>query len=318
MKHSVTSNEEPSIHRRKLTSKGHGYAAGIASAVTTTMTYPLDLIRTRFQVQGKKSIHLRYKSTIHAFKNIVQRQGIRGLYEGIVPALIGASMSWSLYLYGYTNLKNRAEKSGHTGTTSTLIIGTIVGAVLAPITNPIWVVKTRLQLQYVNCVPPGTAKHYNGMIDAFRKIWAEEGFSAFYKGLVPSIISSYHGAVQISTYDAISRCLVAGNPDRSIRGWEAFFAGGFSKILATISTQPLSVIKARLREQNVHVVSSDHYSGFFDAVVKTYKHEKLIGFAGGFSQAIQRMAFNSALFFYLVETLRNIFRNFDLMCEPAD
>lgn len=44
------------------------------------------------------------------------------------------------------------------------------------ITNPLWVTKTRLCLQYEH-----STKQYNGMIDCLRKIYRTEGFKGWYK-----------------------------------------------------------------------------------------------------------------------------------------
>lgn len=46
-------------------------------------------------------------------------------------------------------------------------------------TNPVWVVKTRLCLQFDK--PNDTSKAYSGMWDAFRKIYGAEGVRGLYK-----------------------------------------------------------------------------------------------------------------------------------------
>lgn len=53
-------------------------------------------------------------------------------------------------------------------------------------TNPIWLVKTRLALQQRTAIPG--ARPYKGMVDAFIKIGQTEGFRGYYKGLGPSLV----------------------------------------------------------------------------------------------------------------------------------
>lgn len=53
-----------------------------------------------------------------------------------------------------------------------------LGILTLTLTNPIWVTKTRLVLQY-NADP--TSKQYKGMIDALVKIYRHEGVSGLYK-----------------------------------------------------------------------------------------------------------------------------------------
>lgn len=65
------------------------------------------------------------------------------------------------------------------------------------ITNPIWVVKTRLQLQRGGLrrgsIPKGSPSsgsivQYKGFFDGVRKIAQEEGVKGLYKGLGPSLV----------------------------------------------------------------------------------------------------------------------------------
>lgn len=56
---------------------------GIAGMVAVTVTYPSDLLRRRMQMQGFDSSVPSYSSTRDAVKQIIQQQGIRGLYRGL-------------------------------------------------------------------------------------------------------------------------------------------------------------------------------------------------------------------------------------------
>ena len=57
-------------------------AGALSGALTVLLLHPLDVIKTRLQVQ-EKGITNRYHSTIHAFKTIRAREGVRGLYSGV-------------------------------------------------------------------------------------------------------------------------------------------------------------------------------------------------------------------------------------------
>lgn len=59
--------------------------------------------------------------------------------------------------------------------------------------NPLWVVKTRMTLQGA----VSTARQYTGLVDAFRSIAREEGIRGFYKGVVPALLLTSHGAIQV-------------------------------------------------------------------------------------------------------------------------
>lgn len=62
---------------------------------------------------------------------------------------------------------------------------------MVAVTNPLWLVKTRLQLQ------GRSALRYAGLGDAVRTVLREEGVLGFYKGVVPALLLTSHGAVQV-------------------------------------------------------------------------------------------------------------------------
>ncbi|KAL3139167.1 hypothetical protein ABBQ32_005946 [Trebouxia sp. C0010 RCD-2024] len=60
-------------------------SGSIAGLVSSTATFPLDLIRRRMQLQGQGGCQVQYTSYSHAFRTVIQREGFVGLYHGILP-----------------------------------------------------------------------------------------------------------------------------------------------------------------------------------------------------------------------------------------
>ena len=60
--------------------------------------------------------------------------------------------------------------------------------------NPLWLIRTRLALQDAEC---SSMKKYTGLTDAFRTILRQEGVAGLYKGLVPALLLTSHGAIQV-------------------------------------------------------------------------------------------------------------------------
>ena len=79
-------------------------------------------------------------------------------------------------------------------TSDHLLSGIEAGSVMVFITNPFWLLKTRLQLQ--GAAGQGSLR-YNGPRDAIRTILKEEGVLGFYKGIIPALLLTSHGAVQV-------------------------------------------------------------------------------------------------------------------------
>eukprot|EP00960_Hanusia_phi_P063539 765504-Hanusia_phi.AAC.14 len=84
-----------------------GLSGGFVSAV---MMHPLDVVNTRFQVQDGKLSHIPvYRSTVHAIATIARTEGAASLYAGLGPNLVGSTVSWGCYFYGYKRLREFAS-----------------------------------------------------------------------------------------------------------------------------------------------------------------------------------------------------------------
>ena len=144
------------------------------------------------------------------------------------------------------------------------------GVMTLALTNPLWVVKTRLCLQYGNldklALPP--YKRYDGMLDAFRKVYRYEGFAGFYKGFVPGMLGVSHGALQFMAYESLKQKYLDkyGLPqDVKLGTMEYLSFAALSKLFAASITYPYQVMRARLQDQYTD------YMGLWDVVTKTWR-----------------------------------------------
>lgn len=82
-----------------------------AGAVSQTLTYPLDVIRRRMQVAGMRNSSLGYsdRSGIDAIRNIVRKNGVRGLYYGLLPNLLKVTPSMGTSFFVYELVRNLIE-----------------------------------------------------------------------------------------------------------------------------------------------------------------------------------------------------------------
>lgn len=60
-------------------------AGALSGALTVACLHPLDVVKTRLQVQ--EAAVQRYRGTAHAMYNIAVREGVRGLYAGVLCIL---------------------------------------------------------------------------------------------------------------------------------------------------------------------------------------------------------------------------------------
>lgn len=71
------------------------------------------------------------------------------------------------------------------------------------LTNPIWVVKTRLCLSNTSSVP--AYMQYSGLYDGLTKLYRHEGFKGLYRGFIPGLLGTSHGAIQFMLYEEFKR-----------------------------------------------------------------------------------------------------------------
>ena len=119
----------------------------------------------------------------------------------------------AIYFPAYAHLKlNFADETGYNSPWSLLIAGAIAGMPAASLVTPADVIKTRLQV-----VARSGQTKYDGVIDACRKIYAEEGFSAFWKGSIARMCrSSPQFGVTLVTYEWLQRTFYVDFGGRSV------------------------------------------------------------------------------------------------------
>ena len=171
----------------------------------------------------------------------MSQEGLRAVYQGLGPATFGSAVSWGLYFFFYETAKTQnkwmidSNNSWSTKTFVNLCSSTQAGVTTVFCTNPIWLVKTRMQLQVlrdpslprndpVNRIDVNGRPLYRNMVNAFGSIVKEEGFFALYRGLVPALLLVSHGVLQFVAYEELkSRVTHDGN--RPLKGWEPLLMG---------------------------------------------------------------------------------------------
>eukprot|EP00126_Sphaerothecum_destruens_P010941 Sdes_comp20827_c0_seq7m17416 len=122
------------------------FAGAAAGAAAATTTYPLDLIRARMALQiGTKCT---YKNIFHGIKLMYAAVGVRGLYRGIVPTLIGIIPYSGVSFFTFDTLKKliRDSTGQHEVTTfQKLACGAFAGLAGQTTTYPLEIVRRRMQ-----------------------------------------------------------------------------------------------------------------------------------------------------------------------------
>ncbi|RLN60495.1 hypothetical protein BBJ29_004244 [Phytophthora kernoviae] len=271
----------------------HTVAGLGAGAVSTVMLYPLDLVKVRYQVH-EKSAHA-YRSLGHAFRSIVAEEGVRALFRGMSPALYGATLSWGIYMLVYQSAKERyarmADEGWIQGSWQHFFSGIEAGCICVPLTNPIWLIKIRMQVQ--------TSKRMQA--NAFRRIVAAEGVSALYKGMIPALFLTTNGAIKFVAYEQLkSIYLTHWSPEMDMIPTLAM--GAVAQSIASTATYPYQLIKARLQQGGPSALK---YSGTWDCTKKIIKNEGYNGLFKGLSANILKVMPTGAIVFAAYEQIQS-------------
>ncbi|CAD7697046.1 unnamed protein product [Ostreobium quekettii] len=305
----------------------YGAAGCVAGLTTTVLLHPLDVIKTRMQVQDGHGVALpNYRGALHCMRSIVLQEGWRTLYAGLLPSLLGSGAAWGLYFLLYNQRKAaRLGTCSHTemDTSQLLMAGLEAGCMVSILTNPIWVIKTRLQLQYggvrgsspsVLAPAAGTcgvhgmhrSTAYHGLVDAMRRIGREEGIHAFYRGLGPNLLLVSHAAIQFAVYEHLKvAALLTSGPEkekgsRHLGPFQATLTGGLAKGVASMSTYPFQVLRSRMM-QRCDSGQPLTYGSTWGALALTVHREGLRGLYKGLGPNLVRVMPQSSLMFMVYE-----------------
>lgn len=167
-----------------------------------------------------------------------------------MPTLVGVVPARSINFFTYGNGKQIIAdrfNSGQENSYVHLCAAAIAGIATGSATNPIWVVKTRLQLSASNgsaAIAPTTSPGslFGGSVSTIRQIAREEGVRGFYKGLSASYLGVTEGTIQWVLYERLKRLTASTDGTGGLQEWAGMLASaGTAKCVASLITYPHEV-----------------------------------------------------------------------------
>ena len=267
----------------------HFLLGSIAGAFGAFMVYPIDLVKTRMQNQRKARVgQLLYKNSIDCFQKVLRNEGVRGLYGGVLPQLIGVAPEKAIKLTVNDLVRGKFTdiKTGAIPLNAEFLAGGSAGACQVIFTNPLEIVKIRLQIQG----EAARAASRDG--EEFTKrsaLWIVRnlGLKGLYKGATACLLRDVpFSAIYFPSYSHLKRDFFGESPTKKLGVLQLLTAGAIAGMPAAYLTTPCDVIKTRLQ---VEARKGDtQYNGPRDVVKKVWQEEGFRAFFKGGPARIMR------------------------------
>ncbi|KAI0911259.1 carrier protein YMC2 [Ustulina deusta] len=279
-----------------------GFVAGVFSGIAKlSVGHPFDTIKVRLQTTDPT----RFSGPVQCLTQTLRHEGIRGLYKGATPPLVGWMFMDSLMLGSLTiyrrllaehvfapgqlrpalpNSPSEPDPShdavSHLPASGHGIAGIAAGSTVSFIAAPVEHIKARLQIQYS---ARKAERLYRGPLDCVRKIYGAHGLRGVYKGLAATLLFRSFFFFWWGSYDVLSRLL----RERTSLSAPAvnFWAGGLSAQIFWLTSYPSDVVKQRIMTDPMGGKLNDgtpRFRNWWEAARAVYREGGARGYWRGF------------------------------------
>ncbi|KIK34402.1 hypothetical protein CY34DRAFT_812942 [Suillus luteus UH-Slu-Lm8-n1] len=314
----------------------HFVAGGLGGMCGAIITSPFDVVKTRLQSslfrekhasvgvvgggvaalpQRSSGLLWNFVETGHILRDIYRDESPQALFKGLGPTLVGVIPARSINFFTYGNGKHIIANQFNNGQENSyvhLAAAAIAGITTGTATNPIWVVKTRLQLTASERRHPsslastnvgataGPSRALGASYKMITKIFREEGIKGFYKGLSASYLGVTEGTIQWVLYERLKRLSADTEGRGGMTQWFGMLgSAGTAKCVASLITYPHEVLRTRLRQPSVNGFTK--YTGLWQTLRTVIAEEGARSLYGGLSAHLMRVVPNAAVMYSIYE-----------------
>ncbi|KAI0363620.1 mitochondrial carrier [Pilatotrama ljubarskyi] len=249
---------------------------GLAGGFGATIVYPIDL----GAMQNQRSTvvgQLLYKNSLDCVRKVFRNEGFLGFYRGLGPQLIGVAPEKAIKLTVNDFIRARAmdPDTGRIALGWELVAGGTAGGCQVIFTNPLEIVKIRLQVQGEAAKLEGAVP--KGAVHIIRQL----GLFGLYKGASACLLRDIpFSAIYFPAYWHLKRDVFnEGYNGKHLSFFETLTAAAAAGMPAAYFTTPADVVKTRLQVEARK--GQTNYKGLTDAFVKIYREEGFKAFFKG-------------------------------------
>ncbi|XP_055600616.1 mitochondrial uncoupling protein 4-like isoform X2 [Uranotaenia lowii] len=283
-----------------------------AASIAETVTYPLDLTKTRLQIQGEALTAAsgaiskpKYRGMVATAGGIIREEGILKLWQGITPALYRHVVYSGVRIVTYDTLRKKLRGNNELALWQSALAGVGAGSIAQWLASPADLVKVHVQMEGKRRLM-GQAPRVHSAAHAFREIVRRGGVTGLWKGSVPNVQrAALVNLGDLTTYDTVKRFVMkkTGLPDCHLVHIISSICAGL--VAATMGT-PADVVKTRVMNQPTDLSGKGLlYKGSLDCLQQTVGKEGFFALYKGFLPVWIRMAPWSLTFWLSFEQIRS-------------
>ncbi|KAJ7658519.1 mitochondrial carrier domain-containing protein [Mycena rosella] len=244
------------------------FSGAIGSASANALTYPLDLVTTRLQLdpphKARRSSGLH--GAVRILRGIIKKHGFQDLYTGLATDTGATLLSNFFYFYFYAGLRYLLTRRQLTlnpkpanlarphkpSLLEELLLGFIAGVASRAVSTPLNIVTLRLQVENDNDEEEGDLKpSVSGVGGVVKKIYDEQGILGFWRGFKTTTLLSLNPALTLALFQVFRRVLArasasaaaGANPKPS----QAFLGAAVSNSIGICSPHDFSSVRTLTR-----------------------------------------------------------------------
>ncbi|KAI1793968.1 mitochondrial carrier [Ganoderma leucocontextum] len=313
------------VHRSSTAESVKSFLSGGAGGIAAVLVgHPFDLTKTRLQTASPGT----YTGAVDVVKQAVARDGVKGLYRGVVPPLLGVTPIFAVSFWVSANLYYSYKCVLLNGLYQAYDMSKILILRLTPnrtsdelsipelatagflsaipttlVTAPVERAKVLLQIQGQGQGGP----QYKGVFDVVKHLYREGGLRSVFRGSTATVARDGPGsAAYFAAYEVTKKTLTpAGQSPSDLNLGAIIVAGGTAGVAMWSIAIPPDVLKSRIQS-----APTGTYSGFMDCARKTIAADGVAALWKGLGPAMARAFPANAATFLGVEASKKLFDKF--------
>ncbi|KAL6581779.1 NAD(+) salvage pathway protein [Orobanche minor] len=294
-------------------------SGALGALVSTTVFYPLDTCKTKYQAENRAHHHQKYRNISDVLWEAISKGQVLSLYQGLGTKNLQSFISQFIYFYGYSFFKRlylRQSKSKSIGTAANLVIAAAAGACTAIATQSVSSILI-LVLQPLDTASSRMQTSDFGKSKGLLESLSEGSWTDAFDGLGISLLLTANPSIQYTVFDQLKSRMLKGNmrkqkgdvsSQEALSAFSAFVLGAVSKCIATCLTYPairckVMIQAAKSDENEEGKTKSQSRKTVTGTVYSIWEKEGISGFFKGLQAQMLKTVLTSALLLMIKEKI---------------